>query len=164
LCSFEGGFIKYNYTEKKIKSEKNIKNFLPVELKPANSSNYLTNPPFVNKCLYNPYREEILFGMLNGVLLNLKNNLKTNFVKLIHNGMVREIKIYNKLESIGEFLMTIGKDKIIKIIDLDQGEIKLNIDLNEFKNEDPCMIESDSLGNIFYVDGLNNNLKILKIN
>ena len=138
LCSFEGGFIKYNYKEKKIKSEKNVKNYLTNELKSAKFNNYLTNPPYINKCIYNPLREEIYFGLLNGVILNLKNNLKTNYVKLIHNAMVRDMKVYNKNGLEGGFLITLGKDKNIKLIDLEEGEIKLNIDLTEYINEDPC--------------------------
>jgi hypothetical protein len=162
LCSFEGGFIKYNYSDKKIKSEKNVKNFLSNDLKGSHVNNYLTNPPFVNKCIYNPFREEILFGLLNGVLINLKNNLKTNFVKLIHNGMVREMKIYNKAESMGYLLISLGKDKVIKLIDMEEGEIKINIDMNQFINEDPCLIESDAIGNIYYVDGMSTNLKVMR--
>jgi hypothetical protein len=160
LCSFEGGFIKYNYKEKKIKAEKNVKNYLTNELKSSQINNYLTNPPFINKCLYNPFREEIYFGLFNGVLINLKNNLKTNFVKLIHNSQVRDMKVYNKNN--GEFLLTLGKDKTVKLINLDLAEIKLNISLTEFTNEDICLIESDTDGNIYYVDSKCTNLKVIK--
>lgn len=137
-----------------------MKNYLTNELKSSKINNYLTNPPFINKCIYNPYREEIYFGLFNGVLINLKNNLKTNYVKLIHNAQVRDMKIYNK--NIGETLLTLGKDKLIKLIDLEMGEIKLNINLTEFTNEDICLVESDTLGNIYYVDSNCTNLKIIK--
>ena len=161
LCSFEGDFIKYNYKEKKIKSEKNVKNYLSKEMK-LSFGNYLANPPFINKCLYSKVNGDVYFGLMNGVIICLKNNFKTNFVKSLHNGALRDLKEFNQ-EGLGnEIITTLGKDKIINAIN-NEGEIKLSVDLTHFVTEDPFMIDSDYLGNLYYLDENSKNLKIIKL-
>ena len=158
LSSFEGNFIKYNFKEKKTKSEKNVKNYLTKEMNDK-FGNYLTNPPFINKCIYNRSAEEISFGLMNGFLLNLKNNLKTKFVKRFHNGAIRDLKLFNQLKDI---LLTLGKDRCIKAIDSD-GEVRLAVDLAHFENEDPFVVDSNLEGDIYYLDENSTNLKIIKL-
>ncbi len=162
MASFEGTFIKYNHIEKKIKSEKNILNFLPNELKQKAVNNYQANPPYINHCSYNPLRDEIYFCLLNGVIVNLKNNLKTNFVKLIHSSMIKDLKVYNTMDK--NFLLSLGKEKCLKIVNLDDVEIKMSIDLSDFSGEDPTLIESNTSGTIVYCTSNSQNLKLIKLN
>ena len=72
------------------------------------------------------------------------------------------MKIYNS----GEFLTTIGKDKTIKFLstkpNIDDGSIKLIIDLNDFAAENPYLLDSDINGNIIYIDANSKNLKLIK--
>ncbi len=160
LASFEGAFIKYNHIEKKIKSERNILNFLPNELKQTSINGYQANPPYINHCSYNPRRDEIYFCLLNGVIVNLKNNLKTNFVKLTHNTMIKDLKVYNRKDI--DFLLSLGKDKSLKMMNLDQVEIKLTLDLSDFAGEDPTLIESNTSGTIVFCNSNSPNLKLIK--
>jgi hypothetical protein len=160
LSSFDGNFIKYNFKEKKTKSEKNVKNYLAKEMKES-FGNYLTNPPFINKCLYNRSTEEISFGLMNGVLLNLKNNLKTKFVKRFHNGAIRDLKLFNQ-NDVKDILLTLGKDRCIKAVD-SEGEVRLAVDLSHFENEDPFVVDSNLEGDIYYLDENSTNLKIIKL-
>jgi hypothetical protein len=161
LCSFEGNFIKYNFKEKKIKSEKNVKNYLSKEMK-LSFGNYLANPPFINKCLFNKANEEVYLGLMNGVIICLKNNFKTKFVKSLHNGAIRDLKEFNQKGLNNEIITTLGKDKIINAFN-SEGEIKLSVDLTNFVTEDPFMIDSDSSGDLYYLDENSKNLKIIKL-
>ena len=162
LCSFEGAFIKYNYKDKKIKAEKNVKNYINNEFK-ANSNitnNYMTNPPYISQCLFDISKDEIYFSLLNGVVVALKNNLKTKYVKLVHSMMIRDMRICNfNQDSFNS--ITLGKEKNIKLSNL-EGDIKIVVDLNEYKEEDPFMVESDSQSNLYYVDANSKNLKLIK--
>lgn len=160
LCSFEGNFIKYNYIEKKIKADKNVKNYLKKEMI-EKYGNYLTNPPFISKCIFNKFNDEISFALMNGVVLSLKNNLKTKFVKPLHNGSIRDLKLFNQI-GLNEIILTLGKDRCIKAVN-SEGEVKLCVDLSHFENEDAFAIESNSNGDIYYLDENSTNLKIVKL-
>ncbi len=135
-----------------------MKNYLSNQGK-ENFGNYITNPPYINKCLYSKEKEDIYFALLNGVVISLKSNLKSRFIKKIHNGGIRDIKLSN---TDAFNLLTLGRDKCIKSIS-SEGDIMMSIDLSDFPEEDPSIIESNTEEAIFYLDQNSQTLKIIKI-
>ncbi len=91
-------------------------------------------------------------ALLNGMILTLRKNLKKKHMKTVHNNMIIDFKLCN----FDELLLTIGKDKKIKIIDKEILSIKYYIE------EEAEFIESDRNNNIIYIDK-ENILKLIKL-
>jgi hypothetical protein len=150
LCSFEGQFIRYDYVEKQIKVEKNIKNFLSKE----KYGDYVANPPFITKCFY--LNDTIFLGLLNGVVMGFNNILKKKIFKQIHSNVLLDLRPCNFQNN---YLVSCGKEKCIKLTNTyPECEILYNISLEE---EIHC-IESDQNKNIYAI-GENEKIKILKV-
>lgn len=147
LFSFEGLILKYDYREKKIKAEKNIKNILA---KDEQYGDYVANPAFLSKVLFD--EQNIYMALLNGMILTLRKNLKKKNLKTVHNNMIIDFKLCN----FEDMLLSIGKDKKIKIID------KENLNIKYYIEEEAEFIESDKNNNIIYIDK-SNILKLIKL-
>jgi hypothetical protein len=149
LCSFEGCIIKYDYNSKSVKTDKHVKHYVEKE----QIDKYITNPPFLNKCICD--EKGVYIGLMNGVLLSMKNNLKKKNLKSIHNSSIVEIKNCN---FDGEYIISLGKDKCLKIFDKDTFKIRYTLDVEA----DSFTCETDLNGNIYYID-LKNELKIISL-
>jgi hypothetical protein len=147
LFSFEGLIMKYDTNEKKIKAEKNIKNILA---KDEQYDQYVANPAYLSKVVFD--EQNIYIALLNGVILTLRKNLKKKHLKTVHNNMITDFKLCN----FDNLLLTIGKDKKIKIIDKELISIKYYIE------EEAEFVESDKNNNLIYLDRANM-LKLIKI-
>lgn len=94
---------------------------------------------------------------MNGLIVVLKNNLKSKLIKSVHKSMIIDLKYANFDEK--NFVITTGKDNMLKLTKIqNEGEVK-------FYMQEDCNIltfESLSNGNIAYVKENNFNIKILK--
>jgi hypothetical protein len=140
LFSFEGLIIKYNISEKKIKVEKNIKNILA---KDETYGDYVANPAYLSKVVFD--EQNIYMALLNGMILTLRKNLKKKHLKTVHNNMITDFKLCN----FDNLLLTIGKDKRIKIIDKEMLSIKYYLE------DEAEFVESDKNNNLIYIDRAN---------
>jgi hypothetical protein len=93
-------------------------------------------------------------GLMNGVLLSMKFNLKKKNLKSIHSAAIVEVKKCN----FADFVMTLGKDKSLKIINPSTFGIEyfLNVEDSVFT------LETDEKGNIYYIN-CEKDLKIVSL-
>lgn len=125
LCAFDGALLNYDFLNKKIASKNNIKKLI----KTSKIQNFLANPPYVNKVLYNEKisPNNIYISLLNGSIVSIDNNSKKNFVKNAHNCNILDFKFFRN-----DSLITLGKDYKIKFLDSkNKLQTKFYIELNE---------------------------------
>lgn len=153
LYSFNGEIMIYNTKEKKMKTSKNIQNSFDSHIEKDNMGN-ISNPPYLNKVIYYKERNEIICGLMNGLLIAYSaSNLNKKRLKTIHNGSINDIKNCNFEVKEHKELLSYGKDKCLKLINTNTFEIDYYFDISNIIDYD-----TSKDGNIFYID---NNKKCL---
>ena len=150
LYSFDGECIIYNYNKKETLKTIQIKKTFENNIDKDIESNYLSNPPFLNKIIYNPSKNELICAMMNGIVVAVKaSNLKKTKLKKIHNGSINDIKLCKfNIKGHNEGI-SYGIDKCLKFIDLNDN---FNIDYYADINCNLIDYDSDPNGNIYYID------------
>ena len=154
LYSFDGEIFLYDYKMKQTQSNIQIKKYLD-----SSETNSFSNPPYLNKVIFNKDNNEIICGMMNGYLIGLESTLKKTSMKSIHNGCINDIKmsqfqIHNYKE-----IITYGRDKCLKFID---PQNNFNIDYYADMTCNIIDFDSDIHGNVFYIDDSSKMLYMMK--
>ena len=157
MYSFEGEIIQYDPLTKSTKSTKQIKNVFDSKAE-ADLSGNVSNPPYLNRIVYNSQTNLLICGLMNGLVIGLSgSNMKKKFIKTVHNGSVLDVKV-------GRFdknsVITYGKDKCLKIGEIISGiyEIKSYVDMT-------CNIidfDSNEKGEIIFIDNRGKNVSYLQ--
>lgn len=125
LCAFDGAILNYNIINKKVSSKNNIKKLI----KNTKIQNFVANPPYVNKILYNEkiIPDNIFISLLNGSIVSINKNSKKNFIKEAFNCNILDYKFFKN-----DSIVALGKDYKIKFFDVhNKLETKFFIELNE---------------------------------
>jgi len=158
LYSFDGEIIQYDYLKKETILSSSTEKYDSSLKKDYNN---ISNPPYLNKIIYNKNNNEIICSMMNGYLLGLKSNLKFTKLKNIHNGNINEIKM-NKfnIKNNNKDIISFGRDKCLKLIDSINNNF--NIDYYFDMNDNIIDFDSDINNNIFYIDDIHKALFNIK--
>ena len=160
LYSFDGECIIYNYNKKESLNSIQIKNTFDDGIDKDIESNYLSNPPFLNKIVYNPHRNELICAMMNGIIVSVKaSNLKKTKLKKIHNGSINDIKLSKFNVKNHKEGISYGKDKCLKFIDINDS---FNIDYYVDINCNVIDYDSDPNGNIYYIDDNSKSIYVMQ--
>jgi hypothetical protein len=107
----------------------------------------------LNKCIAD---EDCLYlGLMNGVLLSMRFNLKKKELKTIHSAAIVEVKKGH----FGESVITLGKDKLLKIVNTNTFGVEYFLDVED----GVFTFETDEKGNIYYIDTNTKDLKIVSL-
>lgn len=154
LYSFNGEILIYDYKNKQTKKNIKIKKYLNSE-----ESNSFSNPPYLNKVIFNKDNNEIICGMMNGSIIGLKQSLKLSKIKSIHNSSINDIKMSKfKVHNYNE-IISYGRDKCLKFID---PQNNFNIDYYVDMSCNIIDYDSDIHGNVFYIDDKSKLLYMMK--
>lgn len=152
LYSFDGEIMIYDYKNKCTEHSIQIKDVLDIN---NESSNIISNPPFLNKIVCNKENNELICGMLNGMLVGLKaSNLKKNKSKVVHNGNINELKMSRFKKDKKKMLISFGIDKCIKFINTQN----FNVECYAEVNSNLIDFDSDLAGNVYFIDDNSKNL------
>jgi len=125
LCAFNGAILNYDFKNRKVNSKNNVKKLI----KNTKIQNFVANPPYINKILYNEKisQNNIYISLLNGSIISIDKNSKKNFIKNAHHCNILDYKFFKN-----DTIITLGKDKKIKFLNINEKlETKFYIDLNE---------------------------------
>ncbi len=125
LCAFDGAILNYDFQKKKVESKNNVKKLI----KNTKIQNFVANPPYVNKILFNQKisPNNIYISLLNGSIVSIDCNSKKNFIKEAFNCNVLDYKFFKN-----DSIIALGKDYKIKFFDVNNKlETKFFIELNE---------------------------------
>jgi len=125
LCAFDGAILNYDFKNKKVASKNNVKKLI----KNTKIQNFVANPPYVNKILFNEKisPNNIYISLLNGSIISIDYNSKKNFIKEAFNCNVLDYKFFKN-----DSIVALGKDFKIKFFDVNNKlETKFFIELNE---------------------------------
>jgi len=148
LYSFDGEIIQYDYLKKETILSSSTEKYDSSLKKDYNN---ISNPPYLNKIIYNKNNNEIICAMMNGYLLGLKSNFKFTKLKNIHNGNINEIKMIKfNVKNNNKDIISFGRDKCLKLIDSINNNF--NIDYYFDMNDNIIDFDSDVNNNIFYID------------
>lgn len=154
LYSFNGEILIYDYKNKQTKKNIKVKKYLNRE-----ESNSFSNPPYLNKVIFNKDNNEIICGMMNGSIIGLKQSLKLSKIKSIHNSSINDIKMSKfKVHNYNE-IISYGRDKCLKFID---PQNNFNIDYYVDMSCNIIDYDSDIHGNVFYIDDKSKLLYMMK--
>jgi hypothetical protein len=158
LYSFDGEIIQYDYKTKETILSSSTEKYDSSLKKDYNN---ISNPPYLNKIIYNKNNNEIICAMMNGYLLGLKSNFKFTKLKNIHNGNINEIKMSKfNVKNNNKDIISFGRDKCLKLIDSINNNF--NIDYYFDMNENIIDFDSDVNNNIFYIDDIHKTLFNIK--
>ncbi len=158
LYSFDGEIIQYDYKTKETILSSSTEKYDSSLKKDYNN---ISNPPYLNKIIYNKNNNEIICAMMNGYLLGLKSNFKFTKLKNIHNGNINEIKMSKcNVKNNNKNIISFGIDKCLKLIDSINNNF--NIDYYFDMNENIIDFDSDVNNNIFYIDDIHKTLFNIK--
>jgi hypothetical protein len=158
LYSFDGEIIQYDYLKKETILSSSTEKYDSSLKKDYNN---ISNPPYLNKIIYNKNNNEIICAMMNGYLLGLKSNFKFTKLKNIHNGNINEIKMSKfNVKNNNKDIISFGRDKCLKLIDSINNNF--NIDYYFDMNENIIDFDSDVNNNIFYIDDIHKTLFNIK--
>ena len=148
LYSFDGEIIQYDYLKKETILSSSTEKYDSSLKKDYNN---ISNPPYLNKIIYNKNNNEIICAMMNGYLLGLKSNFKFTKLKNIHNGDINVIKMIKfNVKNNNKDIISFGRDKCLKLIDSINNNF--NIDYYFDMNDNIIDFDSDVNNNIFYID------------
>ena len=154
LYSFDGEIFIYDYKNKQTKKNIKVKKYLNSE-----ESNSFSNPPYLNKVIFNKDNNEIICGMMNGSIIGLKQSLKLSKIKSVHNASINDIKMSKfKVHNYKE-IISYGRDKCLKFID---PQNNFNIDYYVDMSCNIIDYDSDIHGNVFYIDDNSKLLYMMK--
>lgn len=160
LYSFEGEIVQYDYINHSTKYSKQIKNTYDAITQQDTKGN-ISNPPYLNKIIHNPYSNELLCALMDGVVVSLTAlALNKKNVKTIHNGSISDIKMCKfsiQNNDKGEAI-SFGTDHCLKLFNAKSFEIDYYIETEERVID----FESDKLNNIYYIDNKNECLYVIK--
>lgn len=125
LCAFDGAILNYDFKNKKVASKNNVKKLI----KNTKIQNFVANPPYVNKILFNEKisPNNIYISLLNGSIISIDSNSKKNFIKEAFNCNVLDYKFFKN-----DSIVALGKDYKIMFFDVNNKlKTKFFIELNE---------------------------------